>query len=318
MQPYAHQTVMLGQAVDALAIEGSRAAGVYVDGTFGRGGHSRAILRRLDRGGRLIAFDKDPEAIAAGQEIDDPRLEMVHASFAALTARLSERGITAVDGVLLDLGISSPQIDDARRGFSFRQDGPLDMRMNPTQGLSVRQWLEHASEEEIREVIRNYGEERFALSIAKAIVARRAERPISTTRELATLVAGVVRTREKGQDPATRTFQALRIYINQELADLEQGVAAAMGLMRERGRLVVISFHSLEDRLVKQFLNGLAKPPQPPAHLPIRARDLPVGTIRLLRKQTPKAEEIAANPRARSAVMRVAERLPAHPAGATA
>jgi 16S rRNA (cytosine1402-N4)-methyltransferase len=310
---YAHQTVMLGQALDALAIDGARAAGVYVDGTFGRGGHSRGILERLDPQGRLIAFDKDPEAIAASLAIRDGRFEIVHGSFASLLDALRGRQISAVDGILLDLGISSPQIDDASRGFSFRQDGPLDMRMNPLHGLSAAQWLEHASQEELREVIRDYGEERFALQIAKAVVARRAERPVSTTRELASLVAGVVRTREKGQDPATRTFQAIRIYINQELAELEQGLAQAMEILNDGGRLVVISFHSLEDRIVKRFLQRLARPPEPPAHLPIKARDLPRAKVRLVSKQMPLTGEIAANPRARSAVMRVAERLGREP-----
>ncbi len=309
MSPFAHHTVMLRQAVDALAIDGARAAGVYVDGTFGRGGHSRAILQRLGGQGRLIAFDKDPEAVAAGRGIEDPRFEMIHASFTELRPALAARQIREIDGILLDLGVSSPQIDDARRGFSFRQDGPLDMRMNPLAGMSAAQWLDTASQEELREVIRDYGEERFALQIAKAIVARRAERPISTTRELAALVAGVVRTREKGQDPATRTFQAIRIYINQELAELEQGLKSAMDLLGAGGRLVVISFHSLEDRIVKRYLQQLARPTEPPAHLPIRARDLPKPQIRLVAKSKPDAAEIASNPRSRSAVMRVAERL---------
>ncbi len=309
MSTLGHQTVMLGQAVEALAIDEARAAGVYVDGTFGRGGHSRAILQRLSAGGRLIALDKDPEAIAAARSIGDPRFEIVHASFSTLREVLSERGITSVDGILLDLGVSSPQIDDPERGFSFRHDGPLDMRMNPLHGLSAAQWLERASQEEIREVIRDYGEERFALQIAKAIVARRAERPLSTTRELASLVAGVVRTREKGQDPATRTFQAIRIYINQELAELEQGLVVAMDALGSRGRLAVISFHSLEDRIVKRFLQRLARPAEPPLYIPIKARDLPVASIRLLARQLPATDEVALNPRARSAVMRVAERL---------
>ncbi|MDY7577470.1 16S rRNA (cytosine(1402)-N(4))-methyltransferase RsmH [Herbaspirillum sp. RTI4] len=306
-----HRTVLLEQAVAGLAIEGSRADGVYVDGTFGRGGHSRRILELLSPRGRLIAFDKDLQAIANAQTITDSRFSIVHDSFATFGEALSERGIAQVDGVLLDLGISSPQVDDAARGFSFRNDGPLDMRMDTTRGLSAAQWLAEAPEQLIGKVIREYGEERFAVQIAKAIVARRAIEPISGTRQLAAIVAHAVKTREKGKDPATRTFQAIRIFINQELEELEIGLAGAYAHMAAQGRMVVISFHSLEDRIVKQFLASKAKVPQPDRRLPIRAVDLPQPEMTLIGRQMPDEEEISLNPRARSAVMRVAERLPA-------
>jgi 16S rRNA (cytosine1402-N4)-methyltransferase len=305
---YEHHAVLLDEAVTALAITDERVDGVFVDGTFGRGGHSRAILQRLSPKGRLVAFDKDAAAIAAARAIGDARLVVAHTSFAALSAELSRHQIQGVQGVLLDLGVSSPQIDDPVRGFSFRQDGPLDMRMDQSRGETVAEWLLRASVDEIREVIRDYGEERFALQIAKAVVARREQRPLSGTRELAALVADVVRTREKGQDPATRTFQALRIFINQELAELEQGLDAAMSALMPGGRLVVISFHSLEDRIVKRFMARHAHPAQPPRGLPIRSADLPRGDAHLLPRVMPGDAEIRANPRARSAVMRVLEK----------
>jgi len=306
-----HRTVLLEEAVDALALEGPRANGVYVDGTFGRGGHSRKILERLGPNGRLIAFDKDLMAIANAATIIDTRFDIVHDSFATLRSALAVRGITQVDGVLLDLGISSPQVDDAARGFSFRSDGPLDMRMDTTRGRSAAEWLAHETAENIEKVIRDYGEERFAFQIAKAIVAGRAIEPISGTRQLAALVARAVKTREKGKDPATRTFQAIRIYINQELEDLEVTLTDIFTALAPHGRLVAISFHSLEDRMVKQFMASKANVPQPDRRLPIRAVDLPQPLMKLLGKRKPSSEEIAANPRSRSAVMRVAERLPA-------
>ena len=304
-----HRTVLLEQAVNALAIANARADGVYVDGTFGRGGHSRMILGRLGAKGRLIAFDKDPQAIATARTIPDPRFEIVHESFATMSEALASRGISQVDGILLDLGISSPQVDEAARGFSFRLDGPLDMRMDPTRGMSAAEWLATASEETIAKVIRDYGEERFAFQIAKAIVARRAVESISGTRQLAEIVAHAVKTREKGKDPATRTFQAIRIYINKELEELEVGLAAALEKLSPQGRLAVISFHSLEDRIVKRFLASKASVPQPDRRLPIRAVDLPQPEMRLVDKIKPSDAEIADNPRARSAIMRVAERL---------
>lgn len=325
---FQHRTVLLDEAVDALAIDRDeqRANGVYVDGTFGRGGHSRAILARLGRQGRLIAFDKDPQAVAAaeglaresaanatGNAAASPRFAIVHESFATLAAEMARRGLPSVQGILLDLGVSSPQIDEAGRGFSFRNDGPLDMRMDPTRGMPASEWLATASLDEITKVIREYGEERFAFQIAKTIVARRAERPLSRTRELAALVASAIGARrskkDSGQDPATRTFQAIRIYINQELAELEQGLIQAMSVLAPAGRLVVISFHSLEDRIVKRFMQGHAHPPQPPARMPIKAVDLPKPRMKLIAKIMPGAEELAVNPRARSAVMRVAETL---------
>lgn len=304
-----HQTVLLNEAVTALNIVGARQSGIYVDGTFGRGGHSRLILQQLAADGRLLAFDKDPQAIASAQQIQDARFQIVHRSFAELDTALAELGIDKVDGVLLDLGISSPQVDDAGRGFSFREDGPLDMRMNNQQGISAAEWLAEASEAEIREVIKNYGEERFAFQIAKAIVNRRATEAITRTRQLAEIVANAVKTREKGKDPATRTFQAIRIFINQELEDIEIGLRAAFKRLAVQGRLSVISFHSLEDRLVKQFLASLATVAQPDRRLPIKSVDLPSPTLGLLGKQKPSEAEIAQNPRSRSAMLRIAERL---------
>ncbi len=310
VQQYQHRTVLLNEAVDALALEGERADGIYVDGTFGRGGHSRLILQRLGAGGRLLAFDKDTQAIANAATISDARFDIAHDSFATLGEALAVRGIRQVNGVLLDLGISSPQVDDAARGFSFRADGPLDMRMDTTRGISAAEWLATETEQKIEKVIREYGEERFAFQIAKAIAARRAVEPISSTRQLAAIVANAVKTREKGKDPATRTFQAIRIFINKELEELEVVLSEAYRHLAPHGRLVVISFHSLEDRIVKQFMAGKANVPQPDRRLPIRAVDLPQPEMKLIARIKPSAEEISANPRSRSAVMRVAERLP--------
>ncbi|WP_347321765.1 16S rRNA (cytosine(1402)-N(4))-methyltransferase RsmH, partial [Ralstonia pseudosolanacearum] len=275
-----HQTVLRDEAIDALLW---RDDGIYIDGTFGRGGHSRLILERLGPGGRLIAFDKDPAAITEAGTVEDARFAIEHDSFAHLDAALDARGIGRVAGVLLDLGISSPQIDEGARGFSFRMDGPLDMRMDTTRGITAAQWLAEADERDIARVIRDYGEERFAVQIAKAIVARRRESgtrgPLDRTSELAALVAQAVKTREKGQDPATRTFQALRIHVNQELADLETGLKSAFERLEQGGRLVVISFHSLEDRIVKRFMQALARPEQSAApemrRAPLRAHELP-------------------------------------------
>ncbi len=301
-----HTPVLLQAAVEGLRV---RADGVYVDCTFGRGGHSREVLARLGKGGRLIALDRDPAAIAAHGDIDDERLQLVHSSFSGLHDVLRERGIAQVDGILLDIGVSSPQLDDGTRGFSFRVDAPLDMRMDTSRGTTAAGWLASADEQEIREVIRNYGEERFAKQIAAAIVAARAGRPVATTRELAGIVAKAVRTREPGQDPATRTFQALRIHVNQELEELTRVLPQCVAALAPEGRLVVISFHSLEDRIVKRFLRAHSQPPQMPARLPLRARDLPRPLLSLIGKlQRPAHDEVAANPRARSAVMRIAER----------
>ena len=297
-----HTTVMLGEAVEALVHD---PAGCYVDGTFGRGGHTRAILEQLNEQGRVIAFDKDPEAVAHGNAIDDSRFSIRHDSFTGM------EGLPAhsVDGVLLDLGVSSPQIDNPARGFSFRFEGPLDMRMDPTRGESVAEWLAHAETDQIAEVIRDYGEERFAQQIAKAIVARRQERgPVASTAELAQLVAGAVKTREPGQDPATRTFQALRIFINAELEELQQTLKASLRLLKPGGRLVVISFHSLEDRIVKQFMVQHSREvfdrrmPAAFARAPAPMRLTDVTRLR------PTSEEVRDNPRSRSAVLRYATR----------
>jgi len=308
---FQHRTVLLDEAVDALDLAGARADGIYIDGTFGRGGHSRLILARLGQGGRLIAFDKDPQAIATAEQVGDPRFTIVHDSFATLAEALAERGVDAVDGILLDLGISSPQVDDPERGFSFRNDGPLDMRMDTTRGMSAAEWLATESEQTLEKVIKEYGEERFAFQIAKAIVARRAVEPISSTRQLAGIVAGAVKTREKGKDPATRTFQAIRIFINKELEDLESALNQAFNALKPGGILAIISFHSLEDRMVKQFFASKAKVAQPDRRLPIKAVDLPQPELKLLARIKPSDREVDENPRARSAVMRVAMRLPA-------
>ena len=303
-----HQTVLLEEAVDALAI---RADGTYVDATFGRGGHSRLILERLGQRGRLVALDKDPQAIEAATRISDARFSVVHASFDELAGVLERLGLEGVDGVLLDLGVSSPQLDDAERGFSFRRDGPLDMRMDTSRGQTAAQWLETASEAEIREVIHDYGEERFAKQIAKAIVAARQREPVVTTGQLADIVGAAVRTREKGKDPATRTFQAVRIYINQELAHLSLALPQVLDLLLPGGRLAVISFHSLEDRIVKHFMRGAARA-DVPIRLPLRESELPQPRLRLVGKPVrPTAAEIAANPRARSATLRIATRTEA-------
>ena len=302
-----HTAVLLVEAVDALAL---RPDGVYVDGTFGRGGHSRALLARLGPAGRLVGFDKDPEAVAVGQALasQEPRFAIVHDSFADMAAALAVRGIGQVDGVLLDLGVSSPQIDNPARGFSFRFDAPLDMRMDTSRGDTAADFLAGADERRIAEVIRDYGEERFAVQIAKALVARRdSGAAVRTTAELAKVVAGAVKTREPGQDPATRTFQALRIFVNAELTQLEQGLSAALALLAPGGRLAVISFHSLEDRIVKTFIaresRELVDHRSPSLYAAPKAmRLLALGRFK------PGAAEQRANPRARSATLRVAER----------
>ena len=304
----AHLPVLLHQAVDALEVA-ARLDGTFVDATFGRGGHSRVILERLGARGRLIAIDRDPDAIRAAREIRDPRFAPVHARFSELQATLGALRTGGVEGVLFDLGVSSPQLDDPRRGFSFRLDAPLDMRMDPSQGASALEWLERADEAEIREVLSNYGEERFAKQIAKAIAAARRGGTLRRTGELAAVVAAAVRTRESGQDPATRTFQALRIHVNQELEELSLTLPQALAALKPSGRLVVISFHSLEDRIVKNFMRGAARPAMP-ERLPLRARELPAPKLRIVgRPVRPGAEEVRANPRARSAVLRVAEKL---------
>lgn len=297
-----HIPVLASEAVDALAVD---AAGTYVDGTFGRGGHSRAILERLGPRGRLVALDRDPDAERAARGISDPRFSFFRTRFSALAEVLKgER----VNGMLFDLGASSPQLDDPARGFSFRLDAPLDMRMDPSAGPTAAQWLAAAEEQQIRQVIRDYGEERFAKQIAAAIVAARARGPLLRTRELADLVAGAVRTREPGQDPATRTFQALRIHLNRELEEVSLMLPQATAHLAAGGRLAVIAFHSLEDRIVKRFLQSLARP-EVPRGLPLRASEMPQPALKLVgRAVRASAQETRRNPRARSAILRVAER----------
>ncbi|MDY0249012.1 MAG: 16S rRNA (cytosine(1402)-N(4))-methyltransferase RsmH [Pseudomonas sp.] len=310
-EQFAHITVLLDEAVNALAI---RSAGCYVDGTFGRGGHSRLILKQLDSNGKLLGFDKDPLAIATGLELQqqDSRFSIVQRSFADMDSELQQRQMfTEVDGVLLDLGVSSPQIDDAERGFSFMHDGPLDMRMNPAEGISAAQWVAEVSAEEMARVFKEYGEERFAKRMANAVVARRQLQPFTRTADLAAVLTEANPAWEKGKNPATRAFQGMRIHLNNELADLEQGLEAALASLKIGGRLVVISFHSLEDRIVKQFMRRLAKgeEDQLPRYLPIIPEKFdPIVKI-LSKPQYASAEEVKINPRARSAVMRVAEKL---------
>lgn len=302
-----HVTVLLQEAVDALNVRGD---GLYVDGTFGRGGHAAAILDRLGPAGRLLALDRDPAAIAAGVGMKDGRLTLLHERFGELGRVLDRLGWGLVDGVLLDVGVSSPQLDDAERGMSFRFDAPLDMRMDITRGITAADWLESASLREIEEVVRNYGEERFAHAVAKAIVAARSCGPVGTTRRLAEVVAAAVRTREPGQHPATRTFQALRILVNQELEELSLALPQVVDRLRPGGRLVVISFHSLEDRIVKRFMRDEVRGPALPEGLPVRASEMPKGRLRLVGKPVrASAAEVAVNPRSRSAIMRVAERV---------
>lgn len=308
---FSHVTVMLHEAVAALAV---RADGCYLDGTFGRGGHSREVLAALGEQGRLLGFDKDPLAIASGLELAaaDARFQIVQRSFAELGEEVVARGLQGrIDGILLDLGVSSPQLDDPERGFSFMNDGPLDMRMNPEAGLSAAEWIASADEEEIARVFFEYGEERFSRRMARAIVQRRSEQPFTRTADLAEVVAAANPAWEKGKHPATRAFQGLRIHINNELGDLERGLDAALETLAVGGRLAVISFHSLEDRIVKQFMRRQVKGETD--HLP---RDLPIQVakfeprLKLLGKpQYASAAEVKANPRSRSAVMRVAEKL---------
>ncbi|AUZ05875.2 MULTISPECIES: 16S rRNA (cytosine(1402)-N(4))-methyltransferase RsmH [Vitreoscilla] len=305
---FTHLTVLLNEAVEALNIQ---ANGIYVDGTFGRGGHSRKILSQLGDQGRLVVFDKDPQAIAVATALaaQDARVSVVHQGFSNLDSALDELGIEKVDGLLLDLGISSPQIDDGSRGFSFRFDAPLDMRMDTSRGLTAAQWLAQAEEQDIAEVIKTYGEERFNRQIARAIVARRDEDPITTTGQLAALTAQVVRTRERGQDPATRTFQAIRIFINRELEEVKQILPQAIARLNPRGRLAVIAFHSLEDRIVKQYFKSLVEKPKLPRWVMVKDEDLPQPPIELMGKAIkPSEQEVKANPRSRSAIMRVAQR----------
>lgn len=304
----AHRSVLLDSAVDCLVNNGD---GNYVDATFGRGGHSRLILDRLGSGGRLLGIDKDPEAIRVAELLAaaDPRFSWFHGSFAELDGALAENGWSGVNGVLMDLGVSSPQLDDASRGFSFMRNGPLDMRMNPEQSPSASEWLAEADEQDIANVIWQYGEERFSRRIARLIVERRKDEAIETTRQLAELVNDAVPRKEKNKHPATRTFQAIRIFINRELEDLETGLQSAVDQLLPGGRLVVISFHSLEDRLVKRFMRTLARGPQLPKGIPVTAEQEASG-FRLIGKAIKAGSaEVNDNVRARSAVMRVLEKV---------
>ncbi len=308
---FRHITVLLDEAVEALAV---RADGCYVDGTFGRGGHSRLILEKLGPGGRLLGFDKDPLAIATGEKLaaEDGRFVIVQRSFAELGEAVAERGDSGkVSGILLDLGVSSPQLDDAERGFSFMNDGPLDMRMDPSRGVSAAQFIATAPEEEIARVFKEYGEERFAKRMARAVVARREVTPFERTADLAEVLKVANPAWEKGKNPATRAFQGLRIHVNNELADLERGLAAAMDALEVGGRLVVISFHSLEDRIVKLFMRRLEKGEvdKLPRNLPVRVERFEPLIKTIGKAQFPSDAEQSANPRSRSAVMRVAEKL---------
>lgn len=303
---FEHQTVLLSEAVDALQVA---PAGIYVDATFGRGGHSRAVLARLGPQGRLLGMDRDPEAVAAGRVLaaTDSRFSIVHAAFAALAEAVDERGWRGrVSGVLMDLGVSSPQLDDAGRGFSFQKDGPLDMRMNPQEGQSAADYLAQAGVEEMQKVFSELGEERFSRRIAQAIVRARAENPLVTTRQLAELVASAVPTREAGKNPATRVFQALRIHVNRELEQLVEALTQVITLLAPGGRLVVISFHSLEDRIVKRFMQHHSRGPEFPRGMPLPA-NLPPPPLEIIGKAIRATDaEVDANPRARSAIMRVA------------
>lgn len=312
-ETYQHTTVLLDEAVNGLNL---RHNGIYIDGTFGRGGHSRLILSQLGADGRLLAIDRDPQAIDAARGIQDARFSIIHGPFSAVADYMAERELTGhIDGVLLDLGVSSPQLDDPLRGFSFMRDGPLDMRMDTTRGQSAAEWLAKADAEDIAWVLKTFGEERFAKRIAQAIVAQNQQSPLTRTHELAELIVNASPFREKHKHPATRSFQAIRIYINSELEELERALDGALEVLAPGGRLSVISFHSLEDRLVKRFIRDHSRGPQVPARMPLteaqiaeqggKAQLKPVG------KMQPSAGEIADNPRARSSVLRFAEKLPA-------
>ena len=306
-----HITVLLDEAVAALAV---RPDGRYLDGTFGRGGHSRLLLEQLGSEGRLLGFDKDPLAIATGQVLaaEDGRFVVVQRSFAELGDEVAQRGWTGtLSGILLDLGVSSPQLDDPERGFSFLNDGPLDMRMDPSRGVSAADWIGQASEEDIARVFKDYGEERFAKRMARAVVQRRAEKPFERTADLAKVLTDANPAWEKGKNPATRAFQGLRIYINNELGDLETGLDAALEALEVGGRLVVISFHSLEDRIVKQFMRRHAKgeADQLPRGLPVMPKPFEPRLKLIGKAQFASETEVRANPRSRSAVMRVAEKV---------
>lgn len=312
MDTFKHTTVLLDEAVNGLNIHPDR---IYIDGTFGRGGHSRLILSRLEASGQLIAIDRDPLAILAAREIDDPRFSIVHGPFSQMADYVRERNLRGkIDGILLDLGVSSPQLDDPERGFSFMRDGPLDMRMDPSRGLSAADWLLNADESDIAFVLKTFGEERFAKRIARAIVERNREQPMTRTKALADVVAAATPVKDKYKHPATRTFQAVRIWVNSELEEIEQALKGSLEVLAPGGRLSIISFHSLEDRLVKRFMREQSRGPQVPAGIPMtedQLRTLGGRQLKTLEKMMPGEKEIADNPRARSSVLRVAERTDA-------
>lgn len=310
-EAYQHKTVLLDEAVNGLNL---RQDGIYIDGTFGRGGHSRLILSQLGVEGRLLAIDRDPQAVAVAGEINDPRFTIIHGPFSELADYANKRDLLGkIDGILLDLGVSSPQLDDPERGFSFMRDGPLDMRMDPTRGISAAQWLQKAEEDDIAWVLKTFGEERFAKRIARAIVARNREAPILRTGELAALIAEVTPFKEKHKHPATRSFQAIRIYINSELDEIEQALNRALDALAPAGRLSIISFHSLEDRIVKRFIRQHSRGPQLPAGLPLTEQQVQqygdACRLKALGKLLPGEDEIKMNPRARSSVLRFAEKV---------
>ncbi|GLR08648.1 16S rRNA (cytosine(1402)-N(4))-methyltransferase [Mixta theicola] len=309
MDNFIHTTVLLDEAVNALNIKED---GIYIDGTFGRGGHSRLILSQLGEQGKLFAIDRDPQAIAAAAALDDPRFSIIHGPFSALADYVEARALTGkIDGILLDLGVSSPQLDDAERGFSFMRDGPLDMRMDPTRGLSAAEWLQQAEENDIAFVLKTYGEERFAKRIARAIVERNRLQPMTRTKELAEVIAAATPVKDKFKHPATRSFQAIRIWVNSELEEIEQALKGALVALAPGGRLSIISFHSLEDRLVKRFMREQSRGPQVPAGLPMteaQLQKLGGRQLKALGKMMPGEAEVAENPRARSSVLRIAER----------
>ncbi|CAO95793.1 16S rRNA (cytosine(1402)-N(4))-methyltransferase RsmH [Erwinia tasmaniensis] len=306
---FKHTTVLLDEAVNGLNIKSD---GIYIDGTFGRGGHSRLILSQLGEHGRLYAIDRDPQAIAAAAEITDPRFTIIHGPFSALAEYAEERGLKGkIDGILLDLGVSSPQLDDAERGFSFMRDGPLDMRMDPTRGQSAAEWLLKAEESDIAFVLKTFGEERFAKRIARAIVERNREQPMTRTKELADVIYAATPVKDKFKHPATRSFQAIRIWVNSELEEIEQALKGALSALTAGGRLSIISFHSLEDRIVKRFMREQSRGPQIPHGLPMTEAQLSsLGgrQLKALGKMMPGESEVADNPRARSSVLRIAER----------
>ncbi|MBT0726184.1 16S rRNA (cytosine(1402)-N(4))-methyltransferase RsmH [Rosenbergiella australiborealis] len=306
---FKHTTVLLDDAVNGLNIHPD---GIYIDGTFGRGGHSRLILSQLGEKGRLVAIDRDPQAIAAAAEINDPRFSIIHGPFSQLGDYVEQLGLVGkIDGILLDLGVSSPQLDDAERGFSFMRDGPLDMRMDPSQGESAAQWLMRAAEEDIAFVIKTYGEEKFGKRIARAIVERNRLAPMTRTKELAEVVAAAMPVKDKHKHPATRSFQAIRIWINSELDEIERALTASIKALAPQGRLSIISFHSLEDRLVKRFMRSHSRGVQVPAGVPMTEAQIQAlggRELRALGKSVPGPAEVAENPRARSSVLRIAER----------